>query len=421
MNTATAKWHQSPYVAEIVAISQYAIKAILKIVIGGAIASSMIKGDGFHNLADIVPAAIVMFGIWIKRRKWKGYPFQLKEVESVLTLAIGALLGFTGFKIGWGSLLGCISLMPAVDTFIRNAIPLPVHEAVHINAKLLWPLVGLMGGSAIVSLVVARFQIHVGKVSGDAALTADGKETMTDGSVELVGLLGVILVQRFHIAAAEYILGFVVMGFVLHTAWEIFKPSLDAILKRSLGDDVEADLRTAALAVHGVEATGTLFTFRVGRTTAVCLMTVVTRLDANRHAFLRFALQRVIEKRLLEVEDAREVEIRIDFEEPPENPHRSVYACEVVDGRLRIVSDLDDATHVLICDLRQDDTGRSRFRSEILLTDPLEFAKERKVQTIVLHRPDPADPLPEGEADLTYEAATSSDPELELGVPLFPH
>lgn len=414
----TNKWYLSPYVAQSVSIAQYTIKATLKIVIGGSVASSMIKGDGFHNLADIVPAVIVMLGVWIRRRRWSGYPFQLKEVESILTLAIGGLLGWTGLKIGWDSFLGCLSLNPTLDIMARQTFPLPVHEAVHVDAKLLMPLVALMGGSALVSLLLASYQIHVGKVSGETALVADGKETMTDGTVELVGLVGVVLVQRFHLPAAEYVLGFVVMAFVLHTAWEIFKPSLDAILKRSLGEELEAQLREHVLATAGVEGIRILSTFRFGRTTPVCLITVVTRLEANRHASLRKALARVIRTCLMATDDAREAEIRIDFAEPETNAHRVAYACRREGERIVIVHSRHDATHLLIGDMRQNDTLRSRFRLERITTDVMSSACEKKVETIFFHRGGNRT-LPQDQNGVRFKYALFSDPETELGVPLF--
>ena len=321
--TQSWPWYVSPYTAQGISIAQYAIKAVLKIGIGTAVASSMITGDGFHNLADIVPALIVVLGIWIRKREWKGFPFQLKETESILTLIIGGLLMFTGLKIGWNSTLGCLSLVPTLDAAVRGLISLPTHEAVHVSRSLLWPLVGLMGGSFAFSIAIGQFQIHIGKMTGELALVADGKETMTDGIVEGVGLVGVVLVQRFGWSAAEYLLGYVVMGFVLHTGWEIFKPSLDAVLKRSLGEEVETAIRDAIADTPGTESTERLATFHIGRTTGVCLATVTTRLEADRHAGLRLALTHVIDGCLREAEDIRETEIRIEFVEPAANPHRS--------------------------------------------------------------------------------------------------
>lgn len=411
------KWHESPYVAQAVSITQYAVKAVLKIVIGTTIASSMITGDGYHNLADIVPALIVVLGIWIRRKKWKGYPFQLKEIESVLTLTIGALLAFTGFKIGMSSVLGCLHLVPALDASVRDVIRLPVHEAIHVDRALLWPLVGLMGGSFLFSLMIGSFQIHVGKVSGELALVADGKETMTDGSVEGVGLVGVVLVQRFGWSVAEYLLGFVVMGFVLHTAWEIFKPSLDAILKRSLGEDVEKALEESALATPGVESVRRLATFHIGRTTGACLMTVITRLEANRHAGLRLALERTLDESLKRfASDVRETEIRIDLEEPPPNAKRVAYACRMEGARWRIVSTLDLATHFVIGDILQEDTAKSRFRVEPIVTTPLAVIWKKKVEMVYVHQSEHPGPFPDR---VPFGNVENADLETELGVSIY--
>lgn len=413
-------WYKSPYTAQAVSIAHYAIKAALKITIGTHVASSMITGDGFHNLADIVPAVIVVLGIWIRRRQWKGFPFQLKEIESVLTLVIGLLLGFTGLKIGFNSSLGCLSLVPSLDTAVRAVVHLPAHEAVHVSRSLLWPLVGLMGGSFVCSIAIGNFQIYVGKASGELALVADGKETMTDGSVEGVGLVGVVLVQRFGWSAAEYLLGYVVMAFVLHTAWEIFRPSLDAILKRSLGEEIETGIREAIADTPGTESVERLATFHIGRTTGVCLVTVVTRLEANRHAGLRLALTRAIDRCLREEEDIRETEVRIDLVEPPADPHRYAYAVCVTESGRRIVGSLDRATHLLICDVLQGDTARSRFRLEPVEGEQaaIELAQAKKVEAIYLYRSNASEALPKHTARLGFRPAFSESLEIELGIPL---
>ena len=134
----------SPFVVQWVAICQYLLKAFLKIVIGGVVASAMIRGDGFHNLGDIGQALTIMIGVWLKRQDWKGYPYKLKEIESILTVGIGVLLAITGFKIGCESALGVLSQFPATEHAWRAALPfLPHHESVHVEERWFLPLVKL--------------------------------------------------------------------------------------------------------------------------------------------------------------------------------------------------------------------------------------------------------------------------------------
>lgn len=413
------KWHESPYVVEIVSILQYLVKALLKIYVGGAIASSMIKGDGFHNLGDIVPAMIVMGGMWLRRQKIDGFPFQLKEVESILTLVIGSIIGLTGLKIGFDSALGALSHAPALEGAIRSNIYLPTHEAVRIDPSWFLPLMALMTGSIVFSIGVSWFQTRVGKIAGEAALVADGKETLADCSVEVMALIGIILVQKFGLRLAEYVLGLVVMAFILHTAWEIIKPSMDTLLKKSLGKKIEVGIKENLLAIPGMVDVERLTTFRVGRSTAVCLLGVQTRLDGGRHEGLRKAAKAAVRRRLLEVEDVRETEIHLSIKGVPTMPMRIAYACETLGGRHRIVDDLSRADCLLIADMSQGDAAKSRIKAYRVEGETAAFARRKHARILFYRNGGELPTWAQGMTDPEIREAYSANPEVELGVPLY--
>lgn len=410
----------SPFVAQWVAIAQYLLKGFLKIVVGGAVASAMIRGDGFHNLADIAQALVIMIGVWLKQREWKGYPFKLKEIESVLTVAIGVLLAMTGLKIGCESGLGVLSQFPAADHAWRARLPfLPHHESVRVEARWFWPLVALMSGSVGLSLATSWYQITVGRKTGETTIVADGKETLADAGVEGLGLVGVILVQLFGWKMAEYLLGLGVTALVLHTAWDIFKPGLDSLLKRSLGVDVEESLRAAAMGVSGVEGVKTLMTFRIGRGTAVCIMNVVTRLEATRHDALRCALLRELAFTLKTVEDVKETDIHLEFDEPETDAHRIAYACRQHASRLRIVADATEVTHLLVCDLVQGDVAKGRIVAYAIEEDLVCFAARKRVEQIFFREADERNCHAFGGTSIRVRISATANPEVEIGIKLF--
>lgn len=424
MNTTThRRWHESVYIIQGISVIQYLLKGLTKIGVGMAIASPMIMGDGYHNLGDIAQALLIMGGVALRNHAVKGYPYKLKEVETALTALVGFFLSYTAIKIGGSSVIGLVAQAPSLDHTLRAHLPLPAYQPVLVDRKLLWPLIGLMGGSVLVSLIMSWLQIRAGKLNGEAAVVADAKETRADAGVELMTLIGVILVQAFGWRWAEHVLGVVVALFVLHTAYEIGRPSIDTFLKRSLGEAVEKQLIDAVMHVYGVESTNEPVTFRIGRGLAVCNLTVVTRHEAARHRGLRFALEQALTKVLLEVEDIREVDLHLVLEEPPSETHRVAYACVQRDhSSYRIVRNVGEATHLLICDIIRHDPAKSRCRPHPITGDVHDFVEAKRVTTLLVY----GSSVTHGwrttheYAEVLVERTHSNNPEVELGVPFEP-
>ena len=329
------------------------------------VASSMIVGDGKHNLADIAPAATVLFGIWLRKRKLQGFPYQLRAVEGWITFGIGAGLGVTAVtQILWNSIRGIMSEIPAIERSIGRAFA--PHEAVHIDQRLFWPLMLLMGGSVVASILTARFQITVGKETGEAALEADGRETWSDGMVEAAGLIGAFIVQILHWRMAEYLLGVFVSVLVMRTAWEILKPSLDVVLNRSLGAEIEAKVSEAILAIPGVDRIESTKSFRIG-STAVYVLRFDTSVAASRLASLRTAIYHKVESLLLDEKEAgiRDVDIHLVPKTAVIASVRTAYFGQKM-GEWEVTT-LARATHLFVADSRQGDYSMGRLHAYPIL------------------------------------------------------
>ncbi len=387
---ATPPWYLTATGAELISIVQYAVKVALKISIGLMVASPMIVGDGFHNLADILQAIVVIVGVWLKRQAPKGYPFKLAMVESLLTIVIGAGLMLTGFDIGKHCAVGLIAQWPTVDHWVRGWwTSLPLFEPVRVAPKWFWALTSLMSVSVAASYVTSAYQIRIGERTHEAAVVADGKETRADARVELVALVGVIAVQKFHLMWAEYALGLVVMYFVMHTAWEIFLPGFQTVLKRSLG--VEDKIFDSIRTVPGVEGvTGSMKTFRIGQSEAVCIITVETLLVGERHDSLLFALKHVIDEELMKIEGIARTRIYITLQEPPSHSERVAYPC-CFDGKvLRSVDGPEAVTHILVCDFARNQLERAspyELASQGSAGSILELIRAHTVNRIALSDP----------------------------------
>lgn len=349
-----SRW-SSPYLVMAAVLVMYGAKVVAKLTIGSHINSPMITGDGFHNLADIFVAVLVVVAVWISKLPAnERYPFGRKNVESIARLAIGAMLIPTALHFGLTSLIGLLSYAPGLDRSLRDFVPfaLPTHEPLLMGTDVngphgLWWILGITGGSALLSFVMGRYETDAGKANGHASMVADGKETKSDGLIEIVIFAGVCFEYLFHAAWLEYPLGIGVAILVGRTGKELWLEGWRALLQHSLGREVEDAIRQTCRAVRGIDRVEHVTTFRVG-SRAVVILKMLTGSPAAAHDDLKEALKLHLTATLAEhkIDDA---EFHLRFSPPQAVETRIAYAA-LTDGKTVVVSpDLKHATHFIIC------------------------------------------------------------------------
>jgi cation diffusion facilitator family transporter len=354
----------SPYVVMAVVLAMYSAKAVAKLAVGSHINSPMITGDGFHNLADIFVALLVVAAVWIsKLPPDERYPFGRKNVESIARLAIGGMLIPTALHFGLTSIMGLVSYAPGLERTVRHLSPieLPTHEPLLMGTDVngpygLWWILGITGVSALLSFLIGRYEIVAGKANGHASMVADGKETRSDGLIEIVIFVGVIAEYLFHAAWLEYPLGIGVAALVGRTGWELWLEGWHALLQHSLGREVEDAIRRTCTTLRGVDSVEQVTTFRVG-SRAVVILKLLTRSPAVAHDDLKKALKLHLTA-MLAKQDIEDAEFHLRFSPPPTLETRIAYAV-MTDGKTIIVApDLQHATHFIISTSLGDETVR---------------------------------------------------------------
>lgn len=385
--TKGSRW-SSPYVVMAAVLAMYGIKVAAKLAVGTHIHSPMITGDGFHNLADIFVALLVVATVWISKLPPDGrYPFGRKNVESLARLAIGAGLIPTALHFGAASLMGLLSYAPDLDRSVRAFVPfgLPRHEALLMGPDAdLWWILGVTGGSVLLSFVMGRYEIGAGKANGHASMVADGKETRSDGLIELVIFLGVCAEHLFHAAWLEYPLGIGVAVLVGRTGIELWLEGWHALLQHSLGPEVERAIREACLAMPGIDGVEQVTTFPIG-SRAVCILKILTETPAVAHDDLKKALKQHLSARLagLGHEDA---EFHLRFSLPPSRDGRVAYAV-LTDGQaIAVAPDLERATHFLVCTVLRGKITRWTLEQPpaACRDDFVSWLEAKRVQTLYL-------------------------------------
>jgi cation diffusion facilitator family transporter len=365
-----------PTVVMALVILMYLAKAAFKITVGTHIHSPMIAGDGYHNLADLLEAAAVIVVIFVSMRpSTQQYPFGRKNVEFFTSLAIGLGLLAMSCQFALKSVVGLLHMAPELDTAVRAVLPLPVHEQLMMDsATFPWAL-AVTACSVILSFVVGRYQVAIGRKSGHASMVADGEETLSDGTIESVTVAGVLGEYLLHLPWLEYPLGLIVAFLIARTGRELFVSAWRVLLQHSIGVEHESRIRELTRQVPGVLDVTELKTFQVGHI-AVCMMSVTSRAGALAVPHVKYGIEHAVECYVL-AQEFKECELHIRFTRPDPQYRRVAFAA-IKEGELLVIApSLDQATHLLICD--QEEGEFVRIKAERSPADSVSFLVEKRV------------------------------------------
>jgi cation diffusion facilitator family transporter len=377
---------RSPLFVTGVVASLYVLKAIAKIGVGGWINSPTITGDGFHNIGDVLEAVAIGIVLLIAVRSAGGrYPYGRKNMEWFTSLAIGVMLFTAAGKFIVDCVVGLLSFVPALDSLVRSTVSLPAYEAVNLDGTSLPWVLAVTICSFMLSLVLSRYQIIIGKRTGHASLVANGEETASDGWIEAVTVVGVIAQFLTGWRILEYILGLLVAVMIMRTAKELFVAGWRVLLQHALADQHEKAIHAACMSVSDVEFVKELKTFQVGHT-AVVMVTCESLSEAQGMTYVKKAVEAAIRNYLLtEDSEFKGCDIHVKMQRPDPGRHRIGYAVVMgSDGGVVLAPTIPMATHIAVCDVEHNQIVRSKL---LPVTESIAaMSAEKRIQRLyVLH------------------------------------
>lgn len=338
-----------PVLVMVVVALMYIAKVVAKSWIGSTINSPMIAGDGLHNFADFFEALAVIAVILVARRpSSERYPYGRKNIEFFTALAIGIVLMSVSATFAVKSAVGLIASFPHLDATLRSYLWLPAHESVLLDAKTFPWVLAITASSVVLSVAVSRYQIAVGRVTQHDSLVADGEETLSDGKIEAVTLLGIL--GEFYLGASwlEYPLGLLVAYLIACTGRELFIKAWRVLLQHSIGVEHDSRIAQLCLSVKGIDDVQ-VKTFQVGRI-AVCHLNVTTPRGAEAIENIKYAIETAVDGYVL-AQDFISCETHINFQMPAPRRDRMALAVARKDGVETIVARIEEATHLVVCDM----------------------------------------------------------------------
>lgn len=193
--------------------------ALIKIIIGISIKSASLTADGFHSVSDGASNIVGLIGInFASKPIDKEHPYGHKKFEVITSLFIAGMLLFVSTKI--------IS-----EAFFR--FKNPVEMTVNIG-NLLVLIVTLA-----VNVFVCIYEYNAGKKLDSYILISDSLHTRSDIIVSIGVLLTLLGVKLGLPNIIDPIVSLIVSGFILYSAYEIFKASTNILVDTAAIEEEE--------------------------------------------------------------------------------------------------------------------------------------------------------------------------------------
>jgi len=190
--------------------------AILKMAIGTLIKSTSLTADGFHSLSDGASNIVGLIGIWFASKPIDtDHPYGHKKFETLAGMFIGALLVLVGVKVIAGAFYRLSS--PTVPTItIESIIALFITLGINI--------------------FVCTLEYREGKKLCSQILVSDSMHTKSDIFVSIGVIITLVGIKLGLPSIIDPLASFVVAGFILHAAYEIFKETGSVLVDKAVVD-----------------------------------------------------------------------------------------------------------------------------------------------------------------------------------------
>ncbi|NLK71819.1 MAG: cation transporter [Clostridiales bacterium] len=190
--------------------------AFLKVFIGTWIRSASMTADGFHSLTDGSSNIICLIGIQLASRPIdEDHPYGHTKFETLSALFVGGIL--------FG--LGGIIIINSLNRFMNPTIP-------HITAESLLVLLITL----FINIGVSYFEYKRGKQWGSQVLISDSKHTRSDIYITIGVLLTLLGIKLGLPPVIDSIVSLIVAGFILYSAYEIFRDNCDILVDKAALD-----------------------------------------------------------------------------------------------------------------------------------------------------------------------------------------
>jgi cation diffusion facilitator family transporter len=256
---------------------------------GAIFGSVAVVAAGMDAIADTATSVGVIAGLHVsKRPPDESHHYGHRQAETLASAFLSAALVFAGIRIAY----------LAVDN---------IRQGTTVNASI--PLFITALAAVVISAVLAKYKMSIGKKTGNMSVVADGYHTLTDGLSAAAVLVGLVFV-RMGYNMADSIVALGVSVLVVGWGFRVGLNAINIIMEKSPGPKVMRNIRKVVLSVPGVRDCHKLRARKVGSRISADLHIQV---DPRTHVDKAHIIATKVERRLQEkIPDIHSVVVHIE-------------------------------------------------------------------------------------------------------------
>lgn len=288
-----------------VSIAAYIFLSLLQLGVAQITNSASLLANGFNNVTDILGNIAIVIGLRIARiPSDNDHTYGHWKVESIASLISSFIMFFIGFEVLRQTIVGFIE-----GSFTEIN---PVGAAVALF-------------SAFVMIGVYLYSSRLAKKTQSKALEASSKDNLSDALTSL-GTTVAIVAAALHWIWLDRIMALVICGFILKTAYDIFRDSVFS-LSDGFDDNLLADYKEAIELVNKVKSVKMIR----GRTYGSNIfLDVVVEMSRDLSVYESHAATEKIERMLMAGFDVYDVDVHVEPAALPEEEHFASRALELL-------------------------------------------------------------------------------------------
>lgn len=288
-----------------VSIAAYIFLSLLQLGVAQITNSASLLANGFNNVTDILGNIAIVIGLRIARiPSDNDHTYGHWKVESIASLISSFIMFFIGFEVLRQTIVGFIEGSSTEINPIGAAVPL---------------------FSAFVMIAVYLYSSRLAKKTQSKALEASSKDNLSDALTSL-GTTVAIVAAALHWIWLDRIMALVICGFILKTAYDIFRDSVFS-LSDGFDDNLLADYKEAIELVNKVKSVKMIR----GRTYGSNIfLDVVVEMSRDLSVYESHAATEKIERMLMAGFDVYDVDVHVEPAALPEEEHFASRALELL-------------------------------------------------------------------------------------------
>lgn len=288
-----------------VSIAAYIFLSLLQLGVAQITNSASLLANGFNNVTDILGNIAIVIGLRIARiPSDNDHTYGHWKVESIASLISSFIMFFIGFEVLRQTIVGFIE---GSSTEIN-----PIGAAVALF-------------SVFVMIAVYLYSSRLAKKTQSKALEASSKDNLSDALTSL-GTTVAIVAAALHWIWLDRIMALVICGFILKTAYDIFRDSVFS-LSDGFDDNLLADYKEAIELVNKVKSVKMIR----GRTYGSNIfLDVVVEMSRDLSVYESHAATEKIERMLMAGFDVYDVDVHVEPAALPEEEHFASRALELL-------------------------------------------------------------------------------------------